>query len=64
MRAGRHTISEVGLIGGGQVPTPGEVSLAHHGVLCRDARPACTRYGLDARQSPRELGRRDARPPA
>jgi hypothetical protein len=62
-RAPHHTISDVGLIGGGAVPLPGEVSLAQHGVLCRDARPACTRYGLDVLQSPRELGRRDARPP-
>jgi magnesium chelatase subunit ChlI-like protein len=32
-RAPRHTIAEVGLIGGGQVPMPDEVSLVHHGVL-------------------------------
>jgi magnesium chelatase family protein len=32
-RAQHHTIADVGLIGGGQVPMPGEGSLAHHGIL-------------------------------
>jgi magnesium chelatase family protein len=45
-RAPHQTISDVGLIGGGQVPMPGEVSLAHHGVLFLDARPECTRHVL------------------
>jgi magnesium chelatase family protein len=40
-RAPPHTISDAGLIGGGQVPLPGEVSRAHHGMLLLDARPVC-----------------------
>jgi magnesium chelatase family protein len=36
-------MSDVGLIGGGHVPMPGEVSLAHHGVLCLDVVSECRR---------------------
>jgi magnesium chelatase family protein len=46
-RASHHTIADVGLIGGGAVPMPGEVSLAHNGVLCLDERPECRRHGLE-----------------
>jgi magnesium chelatase family protein len=53
-RAPHYTISAVGLIGGGQVPMPGEVSLAHHGMLLLDARPACRRHVLEILRQPLE----------
>jgi predicted ATPase with chaperone activity len=43
-RTPHHTISEVGLIGGGPVPQPGDVSLAHNGVLFMDERPEFCRH--------------------
>jgi magnesium chelatase family protein len=45
--APHHTISDIGLIGGGPRPLPGEVSLAHHGLLVLDERPECTRQVLE-----------------
>jgi magnesium chelatase family protein len=54
--APHHTISDVGLIGGGQVPLPGDVPLAHHSVRFLDERPACTRHVLEVLRRPLENG--------
>jgi magnesium chelatase family protein len=53
-RAPHHPIADGGLIGGGQVPLPGEVSRAHHGMLFLDARPECRRPVLEVRRQPLE----------
>ena len=55
-RAPHHTISDVGLIGGGQIPLPGEVARAHHGLRCLNARSAGTRHGLAGLRQPLEKG--------
>jgi magnesium chelatase family protein len=55
-RAPRHIISDIGLIGGGHVSMPGDVSLAHQGVRFWDELPEFRRHVLEVPRQPLEEG--------